>query len=218
MHNNEFLPQIRANQFLAELDRLKKVIQKRERLKEVYQVSEILRFEEKAILEKYADMRNASFQENKVLASGPEPECDILIEEGGNLLEHNAEKSNQNTDLSIQKTLMLKVRVLKFLREFTHVTAKELSDMMEGEFHSRSLIAAIENELRNPTEEFISEYAKALQKRVNVKRDLMHIVQGCIDDPEMLSLMDQYDQNHGGFVTTYKIAKKIILMDDSNLA
>lgn len=154
-------------------------------------------------------------QETEISAS--ETESDIMAQEGGTLLYQNTATKTQSVELSVQKSLMQKVRVLKFFREFTHITAKELSDRMEGEYHSRSLIAAIENGLRNPTEEFVTEYAKALQDRLKVKKNLMQIVQNCIDDQEMMSLMDQYDRNNGGFILSYKISKKILLMDDNKV-
>lgn len=69
----------------------------------------------------------------------------------------------------------------------------------------------------NEKEGYVKEYAKALQDRLKVKKNLMQIVQNCIDDQEMMSLMDQYDRNNGGFILSYKISKKILLMDDNKV-
>ena len=205
------------NHLISAIARLGKEIQTEEELLQLYQKYKINRQKRIMIEQVLPDIytQRLLLQENESSAS--ESESSIIEQKGGTLLDQNTEAKTQDAGSSVQKTLMLKVRVLKFFREFTHITAKELSDKMEGEYHSRSLIAAIENGLRNPTEEFITEYAKALQGRLKVKRDLLQIVQNCIDDPEMLSLMDQYDQNNGGFVLSYKISKKILLMDDNKV-
>lgn len=205
------------NEFVSDVAKLGREIQTMEELLQLYHKYKISG-QKRIMIEQTLPETHAQhllLQETEISAS--ETESDIMAQEGGTLLYQNTATKTQSVELSVQKSLMQKVRVLKFFREFTHITAKELSDRMEGEYHSRSLIAAIENGLRNPTEEFITEYAKALQDRLKVKKNLMQIVQNCIDDQEMMSLMDQYDRNNGGFILSYKISKKILLMDDNKV-
>ena len=206
-----------TSQLVSEIARLIRGVQKERELLQTYQRYKISR-QRRMLIERFLsekDKHHLVLQETGV--SALESESDIIAQKGGTLLDQNTELKTRDAGMSVQNILFQKVRVLKFFREFTHITAKELSDKMEGEYHSRSLIAAIENGLRNPTEEFITEYAKALQDRLKVKRNLMQIVQNCIDDPEMLSLMDEYERNNGGFMTPYKISKKVLLMDDSKI-
>lgn len=135
------------------------------------------------------------------------PACSGLAEKEEKYL------SREEGSLCLSETQTKMIRVLKFLREFTHVTAREVADLMEGEFNSRSYLAAVENGLRTPSPEYITDYAKALQKALKIKKDMMYVVQKCIEDPELLNLMDQYERKKGDFLVSYKIAGKIIEID-----
>ncbi len=103
------------------------------------------------------------------------------------------------------------IRILRFFREIMHLSARDLEDIMEkGENkYSKSLIAAIEIGTRNPNAAFIKEYAEALQKKAKLKRSILDIAQKCIEDQELLTLMDKYEKDKGDFKTTYKIVSKI---------
>ena len=100
------------------------------------------------------------------------------------------------------------MRVLRFMREYLHITTKEISEAMEGDYHSRSLIASIENRFRNPDIIFIVEYAKVIQEKSGLKGNLLYIAQKCIEDKFFLELMDKYEKN-SDFRTIYKISSKI---------
>lgn len=87
------------------------------------------------------------------------------------------------------------MRVLRFMREYLHITTKEISEAMEGDYHSRSLI--------------IVEYAKVIQEKSGLKGNLLYIAQKCIEDKFFLELMDKYENNDFDFRTIYKISSKI---------
>ena len=129
-------------------------------------------------------------------------------------IQHETYSLSQAADSISPEKQDIVIRILKFMRNFSGITAKELADIMEGEYHSRSLIAAIENGIRTPTSDFIQEYSAALQKTLKLKRDLLFIVQKCAEDEEFIVLMNQYEQKNGGFIITYKIVNKIMAIDN----
>ena len=130
------------------------------------------------------------------------------------------EKMSRKNILTIQEnvydltpeTEMKIIKVLRFLREFMHVSANDLSLVM-GEGYSRSLISAVEAGKRNPSAEFIEKYADALQEKLKLKKNVLIIVMNCIEDPGLMNLLDEYEQGDGGFMTTYKISKKLLSFD-----
>lgn len=106
------------------------------------------------------------------------------------------------------------IRILKFFREFMHVSAQDLVDAIEENKPSRSLIAAVESGNRNPTPEFLRQYADALQNTVKIKRDLIDVAEQCIEDQEFLDLLQKYERGEGGFFNTFRISQKIISISD----
>ena len=102
------------------------------------------------------------------------------------------------------------VRVLRFMREYMRLSTRDVAKIMEGEFHSRSLIAAIENGSRNPNTDFVVNYAMAIQKRAGLKGILLVTIQKCIEDEDFLEELKKYEMNDFSFRTIYLISKKIV--------
>ncbi len=101
------------------------------------------------------------------------------------------------------------IRVLRFIRNYLHVSTSDLSKIMGGEFHSRSLIAGIENDTRMPNPNFISEYAKAIQIVSELEGNILYIVQECIKDEDFVKKLELVESGKYSFITIYDLTTKI---------
>ena len=101
------------------------------------------------------------------------------------------------------------IRVLRFIRNYLHVSTSDLSKIMVGEFHSRSLIAGIENDTRMPNPNFISEYAKAIQIVSELEGNILYIVQECIKDEDFVKKLELVESGKYSFITIYDLTTKI---------
>jgi len=110
--------------------------------------------------------------------------------------------------LSIEEDRQI-IRVLRFMREYMHISTRDLASMMAGEYHSRSLVASIENGTRNPNANFVADYAMAIQKKSGLKGNLLLIIQKCLEDDIFLEQLDKYEKNDISFRTIYLMSKKI---------
>ncbi len=128
------------------------------------------------------------------------------LEKDNKKMSTNKLSLNSELKLNNQETIKKVVKVLRFIREVVRVPAKDIAELMKGEYHSRSLIAAVESGLRKPSPEFLAEYAAALQKMTKVESDLLFAAFKCAEDSELMDLMHKYYDEGGDF----RVARTLI--------
>lgn len=97
--------------------------------------------------------------------------------------------------------------VLKFLREFAKIPAKEIAQSLGM---STANLSLIESGKREATQRSISEMSNALEAKLGLSNDLEKLVGTCSEDSELLKLIEDYNSSEkGGFSTVFNIAEKI---------
>ena len=101
------------------------------------------------------------------------------------------------------------IRVLRFIRIYLNVSTRDIAAIMEGEYHSRSMVAAIENETRMSNPNFITDYARAIQKKSKLESNILAIIEKCLEDKRFIKNLDKIEKGDYDFYTIYSLTSKI---------